>query len=122
MPLNASEIESVLELLREDEANWYFVPVLGESDTPKAHPKEVTKHLAKVGSYIYGPSTIYSGHCPGFRGQDEAGLQHHKVLKDELNEKLGWMFDRVKKALKQAVAPDEIDDVWITYPYVTKLF
>ena len=118
MPFNASEISDALALLREDEANWYFVPILGESDTAKTHPPEVAKLLATVGSYIYGPSTIYSGHCPSFAGQSQAGLQHHEEVKEELAGKFGWLFDRVKDTLRQAVAPDEVDDEWISYPYV----
>ena len=117
MPLKDSEISNALEVLREDESSWYFVPVLGESDT-KAYPREVKEQLANVGSYIYGPSTIYSGHCPSYLGQDQAGLRHHENLKDELDGKLGWLFDRIKQALQQAVAPDQVDDEWISYPYV----
>ena len=116
--MNSSEISSVLAALREDADSWYFVPVLGESDTVKSYPSEIKKSLSTVGSYIYGPSTIYSGHCPKFAGRDSAGLHHHAELKTELNGRLGWLFDRVKESLQKAVAPDEIDSEWITYPYV----
>ena len=116
--MNSSEISSVLAVLREDADSWYFVPVLGESDSVKSYPAEIKKAMSTVGSYIYGPSTIYSGHCPKFSGRNSAGLHHHAELKAELNGRLGWLFERVFETLQKAVAPDEIDSEWITYPYV----
>ena len=34
-----------------------------------------------LGSYVYGPSTIYSGHCPRYEGLSNATQRHHEEMK-----------------------------------------
>ena len=111
--LNATQIQDVLETLSEDDSNWYFVPILEESDTDLSrYPPDVKKRLKKFGSYIYGPSTIYSNHCPGYGNLENATQIQHEGMKDMLDSRFGWLLEIVRKRLADEVG-HALDEDWL---------
>lgn len=115
--LTDAQIQEVLDILQHDDTkNWYFIPLLSESDTDLSrYSKDVKKQLQNLGSYIYGPSTIYSGHCPLYLEVSNATQRHHEDMKAVMEERFGWLLDTVKQVLAEAVA-DPVE--WMSYPYI----
>ncbi|CAK9082117.1 unnamed protein product [Durusdinium trenchii] len=114
--LNESQVQDILRNLSEDDTNWYFVPLLEESDTDLSrYSPQVKRQLGKLGSYIYGPSTIYSGHCPAYGEHENATQRHHEGMKDMIESRFGWLLDTVRRKLAEEVS-DPVE--WMSYPYI----
>ena len=104
--LNESQVQDILRNLSEDDTNWYFVPLLEESDTDLSrYSPQVKRQLGKLGSYIYGPSTIYSGHCPAYGEHENATQRHHEGMKDMIESRFGWLLDTVRRKLAEEAGP-----------------
>ena len=74
--------QDILANCPEDAPEWYFIPMLQESDTDVSrYPLEVRRQLSKLGSYIFGPSTIYSEKCPLYVHEENATQRHHENMK-----------------------------------------
>lgn len=115
--LTTAQIQKALEMLQQDDTDWYFIPLLSESDTDLSrYSEDVKKQFQNLGSYIYGPSTIYSGHCPLYAELGNATQRHHEDMKAVMEDRFGWLLDNVKQVLADAVAPDPVE--WMSYPYI----
>ncbi|CAJ1430604.1 unnamed protein product [Effrenium voratum] len=115
--LTEAEVEDILANCPEDAPEWYFIPMLQESDTDVSrYPLEVRRQLSKLGSYIFGPSTIYSEKCPLYVHEENATQRHHENMKDLMEMRFGWLLQRVEAQLARAVAPEPIE--WMSYPYL----
>eukprot|EP00434_Breviolum_minutum_P026145 symbB.v1.2.023116.t2/scaffold2087.1/size89970/1 len=113
--LTPSQIQEVLNTLQQHD-DWYFIPMLTESDADLSrYSEDVKRQLAKIGSFIYGPSTIYSHQCPLYASVENATKKHHDNMKTVMEERFGWLLDHIRQVLAEAVAPDPVE--WISYPY-----